>query len=147
MAKCPCVTAPESVCASPLIRLHGKPERWSKCIKYITISNPSSSIVYGRLYKKGCGHCYHWDCNIAMGMAWWDASDRMQRMQLWAYAHSNKMASCNEASNRIHRKCLVLVFEALVKWSQHHHAQYKMELIYIQFRMKGQGSLDWKIRV
>ena len=40
------------------------------------------------------------------------------------------------------RKRLVRVLEASVKQTPPHCVRYKKELIYIQFRMKGQGSQE-----
>ena len=57
------------------------------------------------------------------------------------------MVSYNEPSNHIRRKCLIIGLEASVKCTQHQCAQNKMELIYIQFGMKGQGSLELALEI
>ena len=42
----------------------------------------------------------------------------------------------------MHRECLIIELKVSVKQTQCQCVRSKMELIYIQFRMKGQGSLE-----
>ena len=50
------------------------------------------------------------------------------------------MASYNKPSNQIRRKTPRRILDALLKRRYHRHEIYKMELIYVQTRVKGQGS-------
>ena len=49
-----------------------------------------------------------------------------------------KMVSYNESSNQNRAR----TFQALIKQQYHRRVRYKMELIYIQSNIKGEGSLE-----
>ena len=71
-----------------------------------------------------------------------------QATQIWTCESCVKMVSYNEPSNLMHRKTLRGILDTSLKQRYHRHGIYIMELIYVQTKLKSQGSpkLAWKLK-